>query len=75
MDLIAKLPVVAATIYNNLYRDGPAPCPIDSAADWSSNFAQMIGNKDPMFAELMRLYNTILRQELSVDFAYVFNLR
>merc|ERR1719309_789964 len=22
MDLIAKLPVVAATIYNNLYRDG-----------------------------------------------------
>ena len=29
MNLIAKLPVVAATIYNNLYRDGATPCPID----------------------------------------------
>ena len=29
MDLIAKLPVVAATIYNNLFRDGKTPCPID----------------------------------------------
>jgi len=27
MDLIAKLPVVAATIYNNLNREGAAPCP------------------------------------------------
>jgi len=59
MDLIAKLPVVAATIYNNLYRDGAPPCPIDSSKDWSYNFTEMIGYKDPMFTELMRLYLTI----------------
>merc|ERR1712121_483662 len=59
MDLIAKLPVVAATIYNNLYREGAVPCPPDPAKDWSQNFAEMIGYKDPMFTELMRLYLTI----------------
>lgn len=59
MDLIAKLPVVAATIYNNLYRDGATPCPIDTNKDWSYNFTEMIGYKDPMFTELMRLYLTI----------------
>merc|ERR1719215_1349956 len=48
MDLIAKLPVVAATI-----------CPIDTSKDWSYNFSEMIGYKDPMFTELMRLYLTI----------------
>merc|ERR1712027_22565 len=59
MDMIAKLPVVAATIYNNLYRDGAAPCPIDVDKDWSYNFTEMIGHQDPMFTELMRLYLTI----------------
>merc|ERR1719339_845424 len=59
MDLIAKLPVVAATIYNNLYREGTVPCPIDPAKDWSYNFSEMIGYSDPMFVELMRLYLTI----------------
>jgi len=59
MDLIAKLPVVAATIYNNLYREGATPCPPDPAKDWSQNFSEMIGYNDPMFTELMRLYLTI----------------
>merc|ERR1712193_136471 len=59
MDMIAKLPVVAATIYNNLYRDGAAPCPIDANKDWSYNFTEMIGYKNEMFTELMRLYLTI----------------
>merc|ERR1712193_160956 len=59
MDMIAKLPVVAATIYNNLFREGAAPCPIDPAKDWSHNFTEMVGYKDPMFTELMRLYLTI----------------
>lgn len=59
MDMIAKLPVVAATIYNNLYRDGAAPCPIDAGKDWSYNFTEMIGYKNEMFTELMRLYLTI----------------
>jgi citrate synthase len=59
MDLIAKLPVVAATIYNNLFREGATPCAIDPAKDWSHNFTEMIDYKDPMFTELMRLYMTI----------------
>ena len=61
MNMIAKLPVVAATIYNNLYRDGATPCPIDPAKDWSENFCAMIEYGDPMFTELMRLYLTIHR--------------
>merc|ERR1712088_397043 len=59
MNLIAKLPVVAATIYNNLYRDGATPCPIDTTKDWSHNYTSMIEYSDPMFTELMRLYLTI----------------
>ena len=66
MDLIAKLPVVAATIYNNLYRDGAAPCPIDVDKDWSYNFTEMIGHQDPMFTELMRLYLTIHRYSIVI---------
>merc|ERR1711874_825364 len=48
-----------ATIDNNLFRGGVAPCPIDPAKDWSHNFTEMVGYKDPMFTELMRLYLTI----------------
>jgi len=59
MNLIAKLPVIAATIYNNLYREGATPCPIDPNKDWSYNFTEMVEYKDPMFTELMRLYLTI----------------
>ena len=61
MDLIAKLPVIAAIIYNNLYRDGATPASIDLNKDWSYNYTEMIGYKDPMFTELMRLYLTIHR--------------
>ena len=59
MDLIAKLPIVAATIYNNLFREGAVPCPPDPPVDWSANFCEMIGYKDPVFTELMRFYLTI----------------
>merc|ERR1711863_253383 len=59
MDLVAKLPVVAATIYNNLFREGAVPCPPDPAKDWSANYTSMIDYNDPMFTELMRLYLTI----------------
>lgn len=58
MDLIAKLPVVAAMIYRNLYRDGYV-CPIDPKVDVSANLAAMLGYDDPQFLELMRLYLTI----------------
>jgi citrate synthase len=59
MNLIAKLPTIAATIYRNLYRDGTSIGAIDPAKDWSWNFTSMLGYDDPMFTELMRLYLTI----------------
>jgi len=58
MDLIAKLPVIAAMIYRNLYRDGHV-CPLDPKVDVSANLASMLGYTDPQFVELMRLYLTI----------------
>ncbi|CAA83004.1 putative citrate synthase, mitochondrial [Caenorhabditis elegans] len=59
MDLLAKLPTVAAIIYRNLYRDGSAVSVIDPKKDWSANFSSMLGYDDPLFAELMRLYLVI----------------
>lgn len=59
MQLIAKLPTVAATIYRNLYRDGTSIGAIDTTKDWSENFTAMLGYDDPQFTELMRLYLTI----------------
>nr|XP_049464380.1 probable citrate synthase 2, mitochondrial isoform X1 [Anopheles coluzzii] len=59
MDLIAKLPVIAATIYRNTYRDGKGIGAIDPKKDWSANFTKMLGYEDEKFTELMRLYLTI----------------
>ncbi|XP_030382211.1 probable citrate synthase, mitochondrial [Scaptodrosophila lebanonensis] len=59
MDLIAKLPVVAATIYCNTYRGGKGSRAIDSSLDWSANFVKMLGYDNAQFTELMRLYLTI----------------
>ena len=61
MDLIAKLPTMAAIIYRNLYRDGTSVCAIDPDKDWSHNFTSMLGYDDTNFTELMRLYLTIHR--------------
>lgn len=61
MDLIAKLPVVAATIYRNTYRDGKGIGAIDPKLDWSANFCKMLGFEEKEFVELMRLYLTIHR--------------
>ena len=58
MDLIAKLPVVAACIYRNMYRDGKV-APINQDRDWGANLADMLGFDDPQFTELMRLYMVI----------------
>ncbi|XP_065665940.1 probable citrate synthase 2, mitochondrial [Hydra vulgaris] len=58
MDLISKLPVVAACIYRNLYRDGKVS-PIDPSKDWSANLANMLGYTNIDFTELMRLYLVI----------------
>ncbi|KAL8879271.1 MAG: hypothetical protein Q9192_008267, partial [Flavoplaca navasiana] len=59
MDLIAKLPTVAARIYRNVFKDGKVPA-VQKDKDYSFNFANQLGfaeNKD--FVELMRLYLTI----------------
>lgn len=61
MDLIAKLPCIAAKIYRNLYREGSSIGAIDSNLDWSHNFTNMLGYSDVQFTELMRLYLTIHR--------------
>jgi len=58
MDLIAKLPVIAACIYRNLYRDGKV-APINPDKDFGANLADMLGYDDTNFTELMRLYLTI----------------
>ncbi|XP_017781313.1 PREDICTED: probable citrate synthase 2, mitochondrial [Nicrophorus vespilloides] len=59
MDLIAKLPVIAAIIYQNVYKSGKSVAPIDADKDWSLNFTRMLGYDNPKFTELMRLYLTI----------------
>jgi citrate (Si)-synthase len=58
MDLIAKLPTVAAVIYRNVYRDGKV-APIDPLKDWSGNLASMLGFDSAEFAEMLRMYLAI----------------
>jgi len=59
MDLIAKLPTIAAMIYRNLYRDHTSVGAIDPAKDWSANFASQLGYENPQFTDLLRMYLTI----------------
>ncbi|KAF2858495.1 citrate synthase [Piedraia hortae CBS 480.64] len=59
MDLIARLPTIAARIYRNVYKDGKVPA-VQADKDFGYNLANMLGfaeNTD--FVELMRLYLTI----------------
>lgn len=58
MDLIARLPRVAAYIYRRKYKDEDHIHP-DGLLDWAGNFAHMLGYEDETFRELMRLYMTI----------------
>lgn len=58
LDLIAKLPVIAACIYRNLYRDGKV-APINPDKDFGANLATMLGYDNEQFTELMRLYLVI----------------
>ena len=58
MDLIARLPRVAAYIYRRKYKDEDHIHP-DGLLDWAGNFAHMMGFEDETFRELMRLYMTI----------------
>lgn len=58
MDLIARLPRVAAYIYRRKYKNGEHIQP-NGLLDWAGNFAHMMGYNDDTFKELMRLYMTI----------------
>ncbi|MGD1844209.1 MAG: citrate (Si)-synthase, eukaryotic [Salibacteraceae bacterium] len=58
MNLIARLPRVAAYIYRRVYKNGEHIEP-DSKLDWAGNFAHMLGYDNDDFKRLMRLYMTI----------------
>jgi citrate synthase len=60
LQMIAKLPAVAAGIYR-LHAGKGGPIASDPKLDWGGNFAHMLGLPDPTgeFANLMRLYLTL----------------
>ncbi len=58
MDLIARLPRVAAYIYRRKYKNNDHIHP-NGLLDWAGNLAHMLGYNDNSFKELMRLYMTI----------------
>jgi citrate synthase len=58
MNLIARLPRIAAYIYRRKYKDNHHIEP-DPKLDWAANFAHMLGFETFDFKRLMRLYLTI----------------
>ena len=59
MELIAKIPSIAAAIYRISYEKDDLIQSYDSDLDWSANFAAMLGVDTPdeeVFADLIRLY-------------------
>ncbi len=58
MNLIAKLPRVAAYIYRKNFHNGEHIAP-DLSLDWAGNYAHMLGIEGEDFKSLMRLYLTI----------------
>lgn len=58
LDLIARLPRIAAYIYRRKYKAGEHIQP-NGLLDWAGNFAHMMGYEYEGFKELMRLYMTI----------------
>ncbi|MEO0231554.1 MAG: citrate (Si)-synthase [candidate division WOR-3 bacterium] len=55
LDLLAKIPVIAAFIYRRLYKDSKHKEP-DKKLDWAANLAHMMGYDNEEVYELMRLY-------------------
>lgn len=54
MNLMAKLPILGAYIYNKLYKGGKATYQ-DPTLDFGANFASMIGQKSP-YDDVARMY-------------------
>jgi citrate synthase len=58
MNLIARLPQLAAFIYRRVFYNNDQIAP-DHSLDWGANFAHMLGNDSRDFQDFMRLYLTI----------------
>jgi len=58
MDLIARLPRIAAYVYRRKYKNNQHINP-NGLLDWAGNLAHMLGFEDDGFKELMRLYMVI----------------
>ncbi len=58
MNIIARLPRIAAYIYRKTFKNGVHIEP-DPRLDWGANFSHMLGFDDPEMYALMRLYLTI----------------
>lgn len=58
LDLIARIPHIAAYVYRRKYKQGKALQP-DGLLDWAANFSHMLGYDNEEFKELMRLYMVI----------------
>lgn len=60
MQLLARLPSLAAYIYRRTYRQGNHAPGGPPNLDWAANLGQLLlGEKHPEFLELMRLYMTL----------------
>jgi citrate synthase len=59
LNLVARLPSVAAQIYDHSFNEGKIRPQRDPKLDWGGDLAQQLGFNNPEFAELMRLYLTI----------------
>lgn len=58
MDLLAKLPLICATIYRHKYHNGQLIAS-DSSLDWAGNFSHMLGYNDFKMKECIRGYLAI----------------
>ena len=59
LDVIAKLPEIAALIYRCSFKDGKINKDTSGKLDYSASFNRMLGYDSPAFDELMRLYLVI----------------
>jgi citrate synthase len=58
MNILARLPRIAAYIFRRVYRNGEHILP-DISLDWGANFAHMLGFDDAGFKEYLRLFLTL----------------
>mmetsp|Transcript_5151 Transcript_5151/g.7887 ORF Transcript_5151/g.7887 Transcript_5151/m.7887 type:complete len:463 (-) Transcript_5151:228-1616(-) len=59
LDVVAKMPEIAALIYRCTFKDGVVAKDTSADLDYSGRFCRMLGYDQPDFDELMRLYLTI----------------